>query len=592
MIHGVSANQSTFRSVCFEPGLNVVIAERSDTSTKKDTRNSIGKSTLIEIVSFCLGAEAKPNKGLIIDDLKEWSFTLDLTIAGKRVRATRAIKTPGRIIIEGDTAGWIDQPEFEAKNEERLFPLDRWKLLLGWAMFGLPHTNDSSKYKPTYRSLISYFIRRTPDAYSSPFRHFRNPKRWQTEVEIAYLLGLNWEHAMRWQQIRDQEEALKALAKALKSGTLEGIVGSVGDLEAQRVQLESKTNSNRVALDTFKVHPQYEEIQLEADHLTAEIHELTNQNVTDRRRLSLYSNAITEEVAPNPTDLEKLYKEVGLVFPQDLRRTLAEAKEFHHDIIKNRREFLQVEMSRLERRIKERSNEIIEKTELRANSLSVLETHGALREFSSLEARFLSTKAALENVLNRLSQVKEIDKKTGDVKVEKIDLTSLAKRDYEERRERWATAVRLFNDNSQALYNTAGKLVINITDSGYSFDVDIQGDSLGGIGKMKIFCFDLMLAQLWSKPNRSIDFLIHDSIIFEGVDSRQIALALEQAHRTTQFLGTQYICTLNSDIVPRNDFSPDFNFDNFVRLKLTDQNAAGSLLGIRFQGTKAERHSK
>lgn len=79
-----------------------------------------------------------------------------------------------------------------------------------------------------------------------------------------------------------------------------------------------------------------------------------------------------------------------------------------------------------------------------------------------------------------------------------------------------------------------------------------------------------------------IDFLIHDSTIFDGVDPRQRAHALELAAAMSEKYGFQYICTLNSDMVPANDFSPDFDFERLIRIRLTDTDAGGSLLGFRY----------
>ena len=44
----------------------------------------------------------------------------------------------------------------------------------------------------------------------------------------------------------------------------------------------------------------------------------------------------------------------------------------------------------------------------------------------------------------------------------------------------------------------------------------------------------------------------------------------------------QYICTLNTDMVPVSDFSPGFDYEALVRLRLTDTDASGSLLGFRY----------
>jgi len=91
-----------------------------------------------------------------------------------------------------------------------------------------------------------------------------------------------------------------------------------------------------------------------------------------------------------------------------------------------------------------------------------------------------------------------------------------------------------------------------------------------------------MLAQIWSEHTGSQIPLIHDSIIFDGVDERQKALAIELACKEAKKLGFQYICTMNSDAIPWGDFTSDFEFNQFVRRTLTDSSEEGGLLGIRF----------
>ena len=46
--------------------------------------------------------------------------------------------------------------------------------------------------------------------------------------------------------------------------------------------------------------------------------------------------------------------------------------------------------------------------------------------------------------------------------------------------------------------------------------------------------------------------------------------------------GFQYICALNSDMIPMSDFSAGFDFEDLVRLRLTDTDPSGSLLGFRY----------
>jgi len=358
-------------------------------------------------------------------------------------------------------------------------------------------------------------------------------------------------------------------------------------LEAQRIRLEQEAIHAESALNSFKVHPQYESIQAEADKITAEIHMLTNQNVFDRRRLARYKESISDEKPPNPLALEKIYEESGLVFPLAVRRSLTEAKEFHERIVVNRRAFLKTDIDRFEKIISEREEQVKQLTEARADSLAILRTHGALQEMTKLQERNVELRGRLDRVQSRIHEVKGLNVRKRDIKVAKTELAKVAEQDHEQRRDNWSAAVRLFNDHSQALYETPGKLVIDIGEKGYEYKVEIERSGSEGISKMKVFCFDLMLLQLAQQIPGRVDFLVHDSILYDGVDSRQRAIALERVAEVTEQSGMQYICTLNSDMVPRDDFSKDFVFDQHVRLTLTDKSQSGSLLGIRF-----ERHGK
>ena len=102
---------------------------------------------------------------------------------------------------------------------------------------------------------------------------------------------------------------------------------------------------------------------------------------------------------------------------------------------------------------------------------------------------------------------------------------------------------------------------------------------------MKIFCYDLMLVELMRQSD-GIDFLFHDSSIFDGVDSRQTALALMHAHRKGLECNFQYICALNSDMIPSDDFDEGFDLSKFVRLTLKDQKSEDAALGFHFELAK------
>lgn len=78
-------------------------------------------------------------------------------------------------------------------------------------------------------------------------------------------------------------------------------------------------------------------------------------------------------------------------------------------------------------------------------------------------------------------------------------------------------------------------------------------------------------------------FLLHDSHLFDGVDERQIAGALQLGHEATAGKGLQYIVTMNSDIFTRLPLPEDVKASTVVlETRLSDEGEDGGLFGFRF----------
>lgn len=76
--------------------------------------------------------------------------------------------------------------------------------------------------------------------------------------------------------------------------------------------------------------------------------------------------------------------------------------------------------------------------------------------------------------------------------------------------------------------------------------------------------------------------LVHDSVIFDGVDERQRAKALIIGAKMAEKYNFQYIVTMNSDDMPDMAAFPDFSLENYrVDLEITDT-PTGGLFGLRF----------
>lgn len=581
MIHSINADKDSFKEIHFTKGLNVILAERKKEATRKDSRNGLGKSTLIEIIHFCLGG----NKGetLSKEQLDNWTFTMEFDLNDKRYFVSRNTSEENKILIDGDCSKWLIKPTVDDKTKKQMYSRNDWTRLLGNLMFNLDLAYKT-RYHPTFRSLISYFVRKNGQSggFLNPFQQYKTQMEWDIQVNNAYLLGLGWEYASQWQVLKDRQRVIDQIKQEVETGIISDMMGNIGQLEAQRIRLDDKARKEKQELTGFKVHEQYRQIENDANEITGLIHQKVNQNVDDKRLLEHYNASIEEETDAKPEHVTKVYEETGLIFPEKVTKRLNDVLEFHKKIVSNRREFLTSEINRIKRAIKNREEEIQKLSTTRSDLMYTLQTHGALDEYLQLQTNHQNTIARLKDVSQRLENLKKFEEGKSSIVLEQELLRKNATVDLEDRRAQKELAVLTFNSFSESLYKTPGTLSINVKKTGYKFDVSIERSGSHGIGNMEIFCYDLMLAKIWAEQMKSPPFLVHDSIIFADVDERQKALALQLAESESSAKNFQYICTMNSDTVPHHDFDPDFDFNKYVRVTLTDASEDGGLLGIRF----------
>jgi uncharacterized protein YydD (DUF2326 family) len=580
VIHAVRANDPRFKTLRLHRGLNVVLADTTEASTATDTRNGVGKTLLMEVVQFCLGASAPRSGGLASPALTGWAFTIAIDLDGKLYEASRALSAPSIVTVAGDFGDWPVQPTWDKESSAFKLTLDEWKQVLGASMFDLGRIDGGYRYRPTLRGLIPYFARVRSGAYSEPFKYFSGQREWQKQVYMAYLLDLAWEHAARFQELKDQKEALHNLAKALKEGALGDPESSVGGLRAQRVRTIAQITSLEAQLATFEVHPEYREIARDADRLTQELHSLVNDRLIRQRTLALYNADLAAEQGPGADEVVALFERVGVELPDSVKRTLDEAQTFHMQVVQNRRDYLRDEMEALRSADQEAEAQTAALSEQRARLVEILETKHALDELNKLNGRLSEFRAEVAQLDGQIARINEVDERRSALEIATQELLRESRRELAEREPQWGEAIQLFADNTEALYGSPGELVIEINDSGFFYEVQIERSGSHGIDNMQIFALDLMLAQRWATKATRPGFLWHDSQIYDGVDERQVGAALQLAAREAEARGFQYFCSLNSDEIPPAEYLGDLTIEPV--LTLTDATDDGGLFGMRF----------
>jgi uncharacterized protein YydD (DUF2326 family) len=587
MIHGVSSDLPSFKSLTFGPGLNIVLADKSAGASDRQSRNGAGKTSLLELIHFVFGANADADSIFRSPELAPWTFETRVDIGGNAVDVGRSGKKPSRIVLQGDTTAWPIQPSLDAKSGDLVFSNEKWRALLGAIFFGLPvdaDEQDRHRFAPSFRSLFSYFARRqNSGGLLAPTHQSSKQQPWDQQVAVSYLLGLDSRIPSELQEVRTQEKAMTELRKAAKEGGLGRYFGTAADIRTRLTIAEARAKRLREQIAIFNVVPEYAEMEREASIITRQISGLNDENTIDRELILQLQNALASEQAPAIANLDRLYKEAGVVLPGSVGRRFEEVAVFHEAVVQNRRSHLSSELQSAEDRIARRGLERARLDERRRQLMGILQSGGALDHYAQLQEETGRAEADAEGLRQRLVTAERIESTKAELDIDRARLLKALQTDLHEREGVVTEAILVFEELSNALYEKAGSLTISATSNGPTVDVRIDAQRSKGITNMQIFCFDLMLADLATRRGLGPGFLIHDSHLFDGVDERQVAKALQLGADHAAAVGFQYIVTMNSDALPRDGFRPGFDVDAFVcPTKLTDATETGGLFGLRF----------
>lgn len=590
MILNVDSTIPTFKRVEFHEGLNVLLSDRQPGASEKQTRNSAGKTSLVEIIHFLLGANCDKNSLFRMDALIEHSFRADFMFRGKLFSVERSGKQPSQIFILKDLEESEAYPiKIDRESERPYIPNVKWRALLGELLFGLPANAEGTIYEkpytPSFRSMISYFIRRhNAGGFISPERHAESQRACDWQENLSYLLGLDWQISYEFQQVRAREKMLKELKKAAKGGALGKMIGTVAELRSQVTVAEKKAKERHEQLAKFQVLDSYRDLSDRAAKAKTQMQALGREIVSLRETLNHLESALAAETQPPAADLEEVYAAAGIELPNMALRRLDEVRRFYDSVIRNRSLHLEREISGARGRIIENEGKLKDFDTERSNILETLERRGALEDFIDLQKELAELETEAANLRERFKAAELLEGEKTQLDIDRGNLKRRLQEDYHERKAILDEAIVLVTDAIAELYDDRkGSFKIDATDRGPEFKVSIEGDRGGGIASMEIFCLDLALLKINAAKERGPSFLFHDSHLFDGVDERQIAGALKLGLEATEGKGLQYIVAMNSDIFDRLPLPKDIDPEKVILpVRLSDETETGGLFGFRF----------
>lgn len=589
MILSIESSIPTFKSLVFKPGLNVLLADTAPGATERQTRNSAGKTSFVEIVHFLMGAKCEKDSLFRTPALLDATFMGTFRIGGDIFKVARSGSDPSKIFLLDGPHEAHGMPTKADKDSGRLFITNNnWRVVLGHEMFGMPRDPEGTAFDtpdaPSFRALISYFARRRASGgLLHPERQAHMQQRSDWQVNLSYLLGLDWELPQAFERIRTRELTLKELKRAAKGGALGNLVGTVAELRPQLAIAETKASRLREQLANFEVLDSYRDLSQRAARTRSEMQAIARETIALKETLEHLRGALAAEQAPPRTDLSRMYEAAGIELPGVALRRFEEVGRFHASVVSNRKAHLQGEIDRTGAQIADADRRLGELDAERRDTLKTLEGRGALEDFLSLQRDLAELDAAAAALRERYNAATMLEGEATQLELDRAGLKKRLQQDHEQRSDALNRAILLISEAIAALYeDRTGRFEVGATDNGPEFRISIEGDRGGGIASMEIFCLDLALFHIVHERFAGPGFLIHDSHLFDGVDERQIAIAL-QLGAAAAGEERQYIVTMNSDIFDRLPLPSEFDRDAVVLpTRLSDAGETGGLFGFRF----------
>lgn len=565
----LTANHDSFRTVSFNRcGLSLIVGKKANPNDhdRKHSTNGVGKSLLLYLIDFCLGAKENPE---LKEKLPDWEFSLKFELEGEE-------KTVIRKTSQQDTVSLNGVPiTLESYN----------KLLLSQVFL----IDEKVKYL-TFRALIGLFVRQGKAAYVT-FEKVNQQENSKTFLlRMAYLLGLDIELVERKRELKEELDKLTSLQKSFsKEGFLREYMTGEKDVRLKLKALKSEITDLREKVDSFKVAENYEEIRQKAQvtkrqwiKATDRLHRLVNV-------LSNIEQSLETQPDLDGNTVAKTYESLGRELPDLVVKRLEEVTEFHAELIQTRVQRLTQEKHRIQREQKSVLTQIERLDKEKDSYFQFLGSHGELVEYQAL----VNSLNQAERQAEKLTEFDELDKqrkeRTQKCKLEMQEENIRASEALEASADYIDEVLDIFRNMARRIWpgKESGLLIRNNEGQNLTrFDIDarIEADASDGVSESKIFCFDMTVMRL--QKNHAMRFLAHDNRLFPGIDPRQRAEVFRVAADLGAKFDFQYIATINETDLEamRGEMIDDNEFDKLFGegtiLELTDESADGKLLGI------------
>ncbi|WP_257208569.1 DUF2326 domain-containing protein [Bacillus toyonensis] len=479
------------REMNFHKGINLIVDETVSV-TNKETGNNVGKTTVLKLIDFCLGAD--PKIIYIDDENKKEIETVKNYLVDSQVLVTLILKqdldieTSNEILIERNFQNRTKKVmkingENLIKNNGKDFENELDRLIIG----------ERQTIKPTFREIIAHSIRYNDDRINKTLKVLSvYTSLAQYETLYLYLFGISIEDRSKiLKKISTEKEFKKRIEKNQSKNELELSLALINDTISQ---LERKKN-------TLNINHDYEKDLINLNNTKYQISNISSQ-ITE---LSLRKDIIIEaeeELKANKSDID--LQQLKRIYNQasenmlEIQKTFEELVNYHNKMLVEKIRFITQDIPGIESEIATLNSSLKSLLSKEKELATKIAKSDTFKDLENIITELNENYRRKGEIDNSISQIDDVDNKVAILEEElhEIDQGVFSEKFKERIKEQLVKFNKIFSKVSDDLYGEKYGISFDIKvdkktgKSIYIFD-SFNANSSSGKKQGEILCFDL-----------------------------------------------------------------------------------------------------
>jgi uncharacterized protein YydD (DUF2326 family) len=553
----ISTPTKVIREIPFRKGMNLIV----DESKEQITGNNVGKTTVLRLIDFCLGGDAKDiyidpeNKKtaytLVKDYLIKNKIIITLTLGPETegdhediIIKRNFLSKPRKDIIREINGASTTKEDFERRLSELLLP-------------------DLQKDKPTFRQVISHNIRYSDLRISNTLKTLDSYTT-DAEYEMLYLhlFGCDFKSGNDRQQILEKIKTENTYKKRLEKNQSRNEYEVLLEWVNDQIEVLNKKKSELNINENFESDiKSLNEVKYAVNSVSSEIASL---NLRKNIILDAKQDFESQKSDVDIQVLKAIYEQATSFIP-NLQKKFEELVMYHNQMLVRKIKFITQDIPLIEKKIQERNKELVSllsQERLLSEKITQSDTFEELECIIQELNDLFKKKGEYENVISQIAEV-ETNMNELNTELKGID-EQLFSPDFESIvRSQLKKFNRFFGDISSQLYGEQYAIT-------YSIVTNRQGQKLykftsfnvnhsSGKKQGEISCFDIAYTLFADEEKIScLHFLLNDKK--ELVHDNQLIKIAEVVNKND----IQFVASILKDKLPA-----ELNKEEYFIVKLS-----------------------